>query len=137
MKYWLVKSEPNTWSWDDHVKAGTAEWDGVRNHQAKNNMQAMKKGDRSFFYHSGKEKSIIGIVKVVKTYYPDPTDASGQFGMVDFQVVGPMRVPVSLSELRSQSRLKDLTLLNNTRLSVQPVDAMSWKIICKIGGVKP
>ena len=137
MAYWLVKSEPNAWSWDDHVKAGTAEWDGVRNHQAKSNLQAMGKGDQAFFYHSGKERSIVGIVKVVRTYYPDPTDPTGRFGMVDFQVMGPMKVAVSLSEVRNDPRLEDLTLLRNSRLSVQPVDPKSWKIMCKMGRVKP
>ena len=137
MKYWLVKSEPNTWSWDEHVREGTAEWDGVRNHQAKQNLQAMAKGDKAFFYHSGKDKAVVGIVKVVKTYYPDPTDASGQFGMVDFQVVRPLKKSITLSEIKAERRLKDLTLVKNTRLSVQPVDAPSWKFICQMGGVRP
>ena len=136
MAYWLVKSEPNTWSWQDHVKAGTAEWDGVRNHQAKRNLQAMKVGDRAFFYHSGKDKAIVGMVKVVKPYYPDPTDKSGQFGMVDFKVEQTFNEPVTLAQVKAESRLKDMTLVRNSRLSVQPVDAASWKLVCKLGGVK-
>jgi predicted RNA-binding protein with PUA-like domain len=134
MNYWLVKSEPETWSWADHVADGTSEWDGVRNHQAKLNLQAMKRGDRAFFYHSGKEKQIVGIVRVVKTYYPDPTDKTDRFGMVDFKVVKPLKNPVTLARIRQDKRLNDLPLIKNTRLSVQPVDDASWQIICNMGG---
>ena len=132
MKYWLVKSEPNTWSWDDHVKAKVAEWDGVRNHQAKQNLMAMRKRDRAFFYHSGKERAILGIVKVVKEYYPDPTDKTDQFGMVDFEVVRPLKTQVTLAQIKADSRLNQMVLLRNSRLSVQPVDADAWKLICKM-----
>ncbi len=137
MQYWLIKSEPNTWSWDDHVKAGTAEWDGVRNHQAANNMKAMKLGDKAFFYHSVNEKRIVGIVEVVKLYYPDHTDSSGRFGMVDFKAIEPLGTPVTLAEIKADERLSELPLVRHSRLSVSPVDAKSWKIICKMGGVKP
>lgn len=133
MKYWLIKSEPSTWSWADHVRAGTTEWDGVRNHQAKLNLQAMARGDEALFYHSGKEKRIMGFVNVVRTYYPDPTDPTGRFGMVDFKAAGPMNAPVTLAQIKADNRLANLALVRNTRLSVQPVDAASWKIICSKG----
>ena len=94
MAYWLMKSEPGNWSWDDQVKDGVAEWDGVRNYQAANNMKAMKIGDKAFFYHSVKEKLVVGIVEVVKEYYPDPTDASGRFGMVDIKALRPFKRPI-------------------------------------------
>ncbi len=138
MKYWLMKSEPGAWSWDDQVKAGKkgAEWDGVRNYQASNNMKAMKKGDRAFFYHSVNEKQVVGIVEVVKEYYPDPTDASGRFGMVDVAAVAPVPKPVTLADIKAEERLAELPLIRQSRLSVLPVDAKSWKLICKMGGVK-
>jgi len=133
MAYWLVKSEPNTWSWDDQVRDGTTHWDGVRNHQASNNMKAMKIGDLAFFYHSVKEKRIVGIVEVVKEYYPDHTDASGRFGMVDFKAVRPFTRPVTLAEIKAEPSLAELLLVRHTRLSVMPIDAKSWKTICKMG----
>ena len=133
MAYWLVKSEPGTWSWDDHVKAGTAEWDGVRNHQASNNMKAMAVGDRAFFYHSVNEKQVVGIVEVARTYYPDPTDASGRFGMVDFTAVAPFTRPVTLAEIKAEPRLAELPLIRQSRLSVMPIDEASWALICKMG----
>lgn len=136
MKYWLVKTEPSSWSWDDQIKKGTEHWDGVRNHQAANNMKAMKLGDRAFFYHSVKEKCIVGIVEVCKEYYPDPSDASGRFGMVDFKTVKPVLNPVTLAEIKADPRLAELPLLKQSRLSVMPIDAASWKIICNLGGVK-
>ena len=137
MKYWLMKSEPGSWSWDDQVNKGVEGWDGVRNHQASNNMKAMKLGDRAFFYHSVKEKSIVGIVEVVKEYHPDPTDASGRFGMVAVKAVQPVPNPVSLADIKADPRLSELPLLKQSRLSVLPIDAKSWKIICAMGGVKP
>lgn len=137
MKYWLVKSEPNAWSWDDHVKVGVEPWDGVRNYQAANNMKAMEIGDKAFFYHSVKEKRIVGIVEVVKLYYPDPTDPKGRFGMVDFKAVEPVPNPVTLDDIKGDERLHELALLKQSRLSVVPIDAKSWKIICGMGGVKP
>ena len=135
MAYWLVKSEPFAWSWDDHVKAGVAEWDGVRNHQANNNMKAMKCGDRAFFYHSVSEKKIVGILEVVREHYPDNTDHSGRFGMVDFKALFPVKIPVSLADIRAQERLSDLQLLRQSRLSVLPVKDKHWKIICKMAKV--
>ncbi len=137
MNYWLVKSEPGAWSWDDHVKAGTAEWDGVRNHQAANNMKAMKKGDRAFFYHSVNEKQIVGTLQVSKEYYPDPTDKSGRFGMVDFKAIEALKAPVTLADIKADPHLSELPLVKQSRLSVMPIDAKSWKLICKMGGIKP
>ena len=133
MRYWLVKSEPNAWSWDDHVAAGVAEWDGVRNHQAGNNMKAMKRGDQAFFYHSVNEKRIVGVLEVAREYYPDPTDASGRFGMVDFKVIGPLSRPVTLAEIKADERLTDLALVRQSRLSVMPIDAASWALILTLG----
>ncbi len=133
MAYWLVKSEPNTWSWDDQVRDGTTHWDGVRNHQASNNMKAMKNGDKAFFYHSVNEKRIVGIVEVVKEYYPDHTDETGRFGMVDFKAVRPFNRPVTLAEIKAEPSLSELLLVRHTRLSVMPIDDASWKKICKMG----
>lgn len=137
MAYWLMKSEPGAWSWDDQVKAGAAEWDGVRNYQASNNMKAMKIGDKAFFYHSVKAKEIVGVVKVVKEYYPDHTDPSGRFGMVDVEAVEPLKTPVTLADVKATPELSDLALVRQSRLSVLPVEAKHWKLICKMGGIKP
>jgi len=137
MKYWLIKSEPGSWSWDDQVRVGVEPWDGVRNYQATNNMKAMKIGDRAFFYHSVKEKRIVGIVEVVREYYPDHTDPKGRFGMVDFEAVEPVPNPVTLEDIKGDERLHELALLKQSRLSVVPIDEASWKIICDMGGVKP
>lgn len=129
MAYWLVKSEPGTWSWDDHVAAGTDHWDGVRNHQASNNLKAMEIGDRAFFYHSVKEKRIVGILEVVRTYYPDPSDDSGRFGMVDFKALEPLERPVTLEQIKADSLLKDMALVKQSRLSVMPVTDDQWERI--------
>jgi predicted RNA-binding protein with PUA-like domain len=137
MNYWLVKSEPGAWSWDNHVKKKVEPWNGVRNYQACNNMKAMKKGDRAFFYHSVNEKRIVGILEVVKEYYPDPTDTSGRFGMVDFKALKPLKTPVTLWQVKDDPRLEHLALVRQSRLSVMPIDAASWKIICGLGGIKP
>ncbi len=137
MAYWLFKSEPGTWSWDDHVKKGVEHWNGVRNYQANNNMKAMKVGDRGFFYHSVNEKQIVGIVEVVKEHYPDHTDASGRFGMVDLKAVQPVKTPVTLAEIKTNPKLENMVLVKNSRLSVQPVTAAEWKEICRMTGVKP
>ena len=137
MAFWLMKSEPGGWSWDDQVREGTAEWDGVRNHQAANNMKAMKLGDRAFFYHSVNEKRIAGIVEVVKEYYPDPSDASGRFGMVDVTALRPFEKPVTLAQIKAAPRLAGLALVRQSRLSVLPVNEDEWKIICKMGGTRP
>lgn len=136
MQYWLVKSEPFKWSWDQHVKKGVEHWDGVRNYQAANNMKAMKIGDRAFFYHSNEGKEIVGIVAVVKTYYPDPSDETGRFGMVDFKAVKPVPRPVTLATIKETPELAGMALLKQSRLSVSPVTPDEWKLICKMGGVK-
>jgi len=133
MAYWLMKSEPETWSWDDQVKAKTTGWDGVRNHQAANNMKTMALGDRAFFYHSGGDRQIVGIVEVVKLYHPDPSDESGRFGMVEVKAVKPFAEPVTLAQVKAEPSLTDLTLVRNSRLSVQPVGKAEWDLICKMG----
>ena len=135
MKYWLIKSEPDVWSWDQHVKKGTQHWDGVRNHQAANNLKAMKKGDRAFFYHSNTGKEIVGIVEVVREAYPDPTDEAGKFVMVDFKAVKPLATPVTLAAVKGEKALAGMALLKQSRLSVQPVTAAEWKAVCAMGGV--
>jgi len=132
MAYWLLKSEPGAWSWDDQVKAGAAEWDGVRNYQAANNMKAMKKGDLAFFYHSVNEKQIVGIVEVVREYYPDPSDASGRFGMVDVKAVKPLNSAVTLKEIKAEPALQDLALVRQSRLSVVPVSPSEWKTMLRM-----
>lgn len=136
MAYWLVKSEPGTWSWDDQVKASVTHWDGVRNYQASNNMKAMKLGDLAFFYHSVNEKRIVGIVEVVKEYYPDHTDASGRFGMVDVKAVKPVVRPVDLAEIKADPRLADLALVRQSRLSVVPVSEAQWRMLCEMAATE-
>ena len=137
MAYWLVKSEPNAWSWDDHVKAGVAEWDGVRNHQANNNMKEMTTGDKAFFYHSIDEKQIVGVLEVVKEHYPDHTDVTEKFGMVDFKALFPVKKPVSLANIKADKRLSDFLLVRQSRLSVLPVKEKHWKIICEMADIEP
>jgi len=136
MAYWLVKSEPGTWSWNNHVEAGTAEWDGVRNYQAANNMKAMKKGDKAFFYHSVNEKTVVGTLKVAREYYPDPTDPKAKFGMVDFTALKPLKTPVTLQMVKDDPRLNHLALVKQSRLSVMPIDDEAWALICELGGIK-
>ena len=135
MNYWLLKSEPSTWSWDDQVKKNVDHWDGVRNYQAQNNMKQMKIGDHAFFYHSVKEKQIVGIVEVVKEFYPDPTDESGRFIVVDIQPVQKVPHPVTLAQIKGHPELQTLALIRQSRLSVMPIDAKSWEIICKMSGL--
>ncbi len=137
MAYWLFKSEPEGYSWDDLVTEGRDYWDGVRNHQAANNMKAMATGDRAFFYHSVKQREIVGVVEVVREYYPDHTDASGRFGMVDIAPLAPLAKPVSLAEIKGHPRLAELALVRQSRLSVMPVSAAHWKILCAMGGIDP
>ncbi len=137
MQHWLFKSEPGAWSWDDQVKAGAAEWDGVRNHQANNNMKAMKKGDKAFFYHSVSEKKIVGIVEIVREHYPDHTDASGRFGMVDVKAIESVERPVTLALIKSEPKLENLALVKQSRLSVVPIAQAEWKLLCQMAGVKP
>ena len=137
MKHWLIKSEPNKWSWEDQKRVGVEPWDGVRNYQASNNMKAMKIGDKAFFYHSVNERKIVGIVKVVKEYYPDHTDESGRFGMVDFEYVEDVKSEVTLADIKADPRLQDLPLVKQSRLSVSPVDADSWAIIYDMAMQEP
>ncbi|HXW71707.1 MAG TPA: EVE domain-containing protein [Methylocella sp.] len=136
MSYWLLKSEPSAWSWEDQVKAGKKGtfWNGVRNHSAKLNLMAMKIGEQAFFYHSNVGKEIVGIVEIIKTYYPDPSDSTGKFGMVDVRAKTALRRPVSLDAIKADHRLKNMVLINNPRLSVQPVTQEEWSIICAEGG---
>ena len=138
MNYWLMKSEPETWSWDEQVKAGAKGegWDGVRNYQASNNMKQMKKGDLCFFYHSVKERDVVGVVKVIKEYHPDPTDKSKRFGMVSVSAVKPLKKRVNLDQIKNDKRLNHLALVKQSRLSVMPIDKKSWTIICNLGGIK-
>ena len=140
MAYWLLKTEPETFSWDDQLKKGAKgePWSGVRNHQAKLNLMRMKKGERGFFYHSGETKEIVGIVEVIREHYPDPTAKSGEpWVAVDVKAIEPLHKPVRLADAKAEPRLKAMVLVNNTRLSVQPVSADEWKVICKLGGVAP
>ena len=131
MAYWLFKSEPNTWSWDDQLaKADAGEgWDGVRNHQAGNNMKAMEIGDLGFFYHSVSEKQIVGIVDVIKKWHLDPTDPSGKFGMVTVRAVTSVTAPVTLAQIKSEQRLADFALVRQSRLSVVPVTDEEWALL--------
>ena len=137
MAYWLVKSEPDSWSWDQQVKAGAkgTPWTGVRNHTAKANLIKMKKGDHAFFYHSNVGKEIVGIVEVAKEHYPDPTDKTETFVVVDFKAVEPLKTPVTLAYMKTDKKLSEMALIKYSRLSVQPVTADEWKYICKLGGV--
>ena len=137
MAYWLVKSEPDAFSWDQQVAKGAKgePWTGVRNHTAKQNLMEMKKGDRAFFYHSNVGKEIVGIVEVVKEHYPDPTDKSGAFVVVDFKAVQPLKKPVTLADIKADTKLKNMALVKYSRLSVQPVTPEEWKAVSKMGGV--
>jgi predicted RNA-binding protein with PUA-like domain len=135
--YWLVKSEPDAFSWDQQVKNRVEPWTGVRNHTAKLNLQAMKKGDLAFFYHSNIGKEIVGIVKVAREAYPDPTAADGPWVCVDMQAVQPVPKPVTLATLKADTRFADMALIKLSRLSVGPVTPEHWALICEMGGVKP
>mgnify|MGYP001171786009 CR=1 FL=1 len=132
MNYWLLKSEPEAWSWDDQVKEGPSMWDGVRNYQARNNLMRMKKKDLCFFYHSVSEKKIIGIVEIVKEHYPDPTDKSGKFVVVDVKAKHRLKTSVSLDEIKSSKRLSQIPLVKQSRLSVMPILKSEWIEILKI-----
>ena len=132
MKYWLLKSEPDAWSWNSQVKEGISMWDGVRNYQARNNLKEMKKNDLCFFYHSVTERSIVGIVKVVKEYYPDPTDKTERFVVVDVKATKKLKNPVSLDQIKENSKLKDIALVKQSRLSVMPLKKTEWDIIIKM-----
>lgn len=134
MRYWLVKSEPQTWSWQQHLQAGIEPWDGVRNHQAAANLRAMQTGDHAFFYHSGDERRIMGIVEVSRPYYPDPTDPSGSFGMVDLKAIRSLSRPVTLAEIKANPALSHIALVRQPRLSVLALDEDAWRRICAAGG---
>lgn len=137
MKYWLFKSEPDVWSWQDQVKAGAkgTHWNGVRNHLAKQQMMAMKNGDLGFFYHSNEGKEIVGIVEVIREFYPDDSDEMGKFGMVDVKAVKPLKTPVTLAQVKASPSLGKMSLVTSARLSVQPVTDAEWKVITKLGGL--
>lgn len=135
MAYWLLKSEPSAWSWDQQIKTDKTPWNGVRNFQANNNLKTMQKGDLSFFYHSNDGKEIVGIVEIVRGYYPDPDDETGRFGMVDVKAVKPFKRPVTLVRIKAEQKLQDMAFVRQSRLSVSPVTPAEWKIICKMGGV--
>lgn len=135
MAYWLMKSEPSAYSWKQMVKDKKSGWTGVRNHQASNNMKAMKLGDECFFYHSNEGREIVGIVKVSKLYHPDPTDGGGKFGMVEVTAGAPLKKHVTLADIKSHPKLKTMALVKQSRLSVSPVTADEWKTICTLGGV--
>lgn len=136
MQYWLIKSEPSSWSWDDQVKAGAkgTAWTGVRNHLAKKNLMMMQKGDRCFFYHSNEGKNIVGITEVIKTAYPDPTAEAGEpWVVVDVKALTSLPNPVTLADIKSEPKLATMSLVTSARLSVQPVTEQEWKLICKMG----
>ena len=135
MNYWLLKSEPSAWSWDNQVKEGPSMWDGVRNYQARNNLKEMKKNDLCFFYHSVTEKSVVGIVKVVKEHYPDPTDKTGLFVVVDVKAIKKLKNPVSLAQIKENKKLKNIALIKQSRLSVMPIKNIEWKEIIKLSSI--
>ncbi len=137
MNHWLFKSEASTWSWEQQVAKGAAgeEWDGVRNYQARNNMRAMRVGDRGFFYHSQKDREIVGIVEVIAEAHPDSKADDPRWECVDIKAVASLAVPVTLDMCKAEPRLADMVLVNNSRLSVQPVSAAEWQVICELGGV--
>jgi predicted RNA-binding protein with PUA-like domain len=136
MAYWLMKSEPNAFSWDDLVKKGRTVWDGVRNHQAANNLRAMNKGDRAFFYHSNEGLAVVGVMAVARTHFPDPTDKSGKWVAVEMTPVAAVKHPVTLQAIKAESRLQHLLLVRHSRLSVSPIDDGAWALICGMAGIK-
>jgi predicted RNA-binding protein with PUA-like domain len=138
MAYWLFKSEPDAWSWEMQKKKGAKgePWSGVRNHTAKLNMKAMKKGDLGFFYHSNEQKAVVGIVEVIEEFQPDPTDEKGQFGLVVVKAIKDMPKPVILADCKANPKLAEMSLVNSFRLSVQPVKPAEWKEVCRMGGLK-
>ena len=137
MRHWLLKSEPSAYSWEQLVKDGRTTWNGVRNFQAANNLKAMAVGDRAFFYHSNEGLAIVGIVEIVKAAYPDPGDKSGRFVMVDVKPVAPVKNPVTLAQIKAEKKLADFALVRQSRLSVVPVSAEEWRLVCGMAGVKP
>ena len=139
MAYWLFKTEADAFSWDEQKAKGAAgqEWDGVRNFQARSNMRAMKKGDRGFFYHTGDEKRVVGIVEVIREAHAESKDKTGTWECVDLMAIADVPTPVTLAEIKAEPKLKDMVLVKNSRLSVQPVKETEWKAVCKMGGVDP
>ncbi len=138
MSHWLLKTEPEEFSWNDQVARGAKgePWSGVRNFRARSNLKKMKKGEQAFFYHTGKEKQVVGIVEVIREAYPDPTDADGKFVAVTVRSVKPLPEPVTLAAVKADPRLKEMALTKYARLSVQPVTEAEWKMVCAMGGVK-
>lgn len=136
MNYWLFKSEPETYPWVQLVRESRTGWEGVRNHQAANNMKAMRIADRGFFYHSGEAREIVGVVEVVGLYRPDPTDATGKFGLVDVKPLIAVERPVTLAAIKAAAALGHLALVRQSRLSVSPVDPAAWRQLCKMAGIK-
>ncbi len=138
MAYWLMKQEPSEWGWDDLVAEGGSYWDGVRNHQAAANMRKMKKGDKAFFYHSVDEKRIVGIMKVTREAYSDPTDGkNSKWVVVDVKPVKAVKSPVTLADIKADDRFADFGMVRQSRLSVVPVSDEHWKMLCEMAGVKP
>jgi predicted RNA-binding protein with PUA-like domain len=136
MAYWLLKSEPFKYSWDRMVADGRTHWDGVRNHQASNNLKAMQVGDRAFFYHSNEGLAVVGVVEIARTYYPDPSDPAGRFGMVDVQPVKPVVTPVTLKQMKADPELQGMALVRQSRLSVCPVSDAEWAHVCALAGIE-
>ncbi|MGH6989934.1 MAG: EVE domain-containing protein [Stellaceae bacterium] len=136
MNYWLLKSEPGVYAWDRLVADERTHWDGVRNNAAALNLKAMKIGDRAFFYHSGEERRIVGICEIARDAYPDPSDPPGRFVMVDVKAVEPVPRPVTLAAIKAEPKLQEMRLVRESRLSVSPVPAEAWRLICQMGGVK-
>ena len=136
MRYWLFKSEPSTWSWDDQVAKGDVgeEWDGVRNYQARNFMREMVVGDRGFFYHSQKEKAVVGIVEVIAEAHADSTTDDERWECVDIKAIAPVKTPVTLEMVKADARLSEMALIRNSRLSVQPVTETEWRAVCEMAG---
>ncbi|MFT8418258.1 MAG: EVE domain-containing protein [Acetobacter sp.] len=134
MAFWLIKSEPDAFSWDEQVANVVEPWTGVRNHQAKKNLAAMAVGDRAFFYHSNVQRAIVGVVEVVRAAYPDPTAEGGSWVCVDVKAVGPMPTPVTLAQIKAEPALEELALVRQSRLSVCPVSATHWQVLCQMGG---
>ena len=136
MQYWLMKSEPDAYPWSKLVADGRGQWDGVRSHQAANNMKAMRLGDRAFFYHSNIGKEIVGVMEIVGVFRPDPTDPTGTWGLVDVAPIAPAKTPVTLLQMKQDKRLSGLIFLRQSRLSVSPVGSVEWKLVCKLAGIK-
>jgi predicted RNA-binding protein with PUA-like domain len=135
MAHWLLKSEPSAYSWEQLVRDGRTHWNGVRNHRAANSLKAMQRGEHAFFYHSNEGLAVVGIVEVVREYYPDPGDESGRFGMVDVAPVEALKTPVTLAQIKATPALKDLALIRQSRLSVMPIPDAAWGLIRRLGGM--